>query len=757
MRWGVFILFFATLFINAFSAFGQTNKLKLIGKPRFLENEIVARRDINGRYCAGIVIISDRDGFRYDSNMGIVGVTDMPGKDIVYLSPDEQVLEIYLTGFEPLHLILHNIGIVLKPKQMWQIRLQAEQKTSLDSLPVAIISRPAYEEITIDGKLKGRGPVHYLIPGVHILKIEMSGYQTLVDTINVKPGQLNFEYTLKKQELAPVNITSTPSGATVYLDGSLLGTTLIEKFVPVGRYVLRVEKTGYQPIEETFVVSKPRVTKSFVLEKALAYLQIDTYEYARVFVNGKRVMPNQRISLVPSIVQVKIDVAGVDSLSQNLLLKMGKLSRIEFFPKFPAGDLRVMVVKPSTASIYLYDTRKNLIKTAQNALTLNHLPANRPLLLKVSASRYKDYKETIFLLPGQVTERSITLELPVDYMPPTSSAQKPVKKEEHSRAWKPIIFAPPFLLNTSTELHQWFFNPAGFVNDFYISSGGILEQYNASSTSSWGSFSLNYKVDNALYYGHVNIGSQRFGFSISYAKKILKTVETGLQLRDGWRPLQSYRSLDEVFSPTLSFGTMFGFRIAVRANFHNFTYRWSSVSEFKLSKRITTFDVGVQQNFADVLYIGYYGNQFRKYVNSRKEDTQNQPLSRELNGKLNLGHLWLSGGIRWIRRGAVEDTLVYYQAALNLGEHIWINGFFAKSPSFMIYNFVNDNITKMNQFGGSIYFDFGGLIIGYQYKKMKFARSIKNPFLNERGTGPVEAHLVDQNHVLHTITLNIVI
>ncbi len=94
----------------------QLAQLRVLGKPQKAPDEFVAKRDANGRYCAMIKVISDMEGFQYDAYNGVVAVDDQPGQDLVYLQPDERVLEVFREGYEPLKLILSNYGIQLKPR-----------------------------------------------------------------------------------------------------------------------------------------------------------------------------------------------------------------------------------------------------------------------------------------------------------------------------------------------------------------------------------------------------------------------------------------------------------------------------------------------------------------------------------------------------------------------------------------------------------------------------------------------------------------
>lgn len=117
------IITFVFLSLFAISISAETSKMQIVGKPEKSKSEIVAVRNANGRFCAAIQVISDMEGFSYDSYNGVVRIDDNPGKDMVYLSPDERVLEIYKTGYEPLKIILYEIGIILKGKDVWMLKI----------------------------------------------------------------------------------------------------------------------------------------------------------------------------------------------------------------------------------------------------------------------------------------------------------------------------------------------------------------------------------------------------------------------------------------------------------------------------------------------------------------------------------------------------------------------------------------------------------------------------------------------------------
>lgn len=120
---------FLALILAGGSALAVISNLQVVGKPHKSDDEFVGRKDINGRLCAAIQVVSDLEGLAYDSHNGIVGDIDhRPGFDMIYLQPDEKVLTVFMSGYEPLKIILSEIGIRLKSREVWKIKITGEKQ-----------------------------------------------------------------------------------------------------------------------------------------------------------------------------------------------------------------------------------------------------------------------------------------------------------------------------------------------------------------------------------------------------------------------------------------------------------------------------------------------------------------------------------------------------------------------------------------------------------------------------------------------------
>jgi acetaldehyde dehydrogenase (acetylating) len=129
---------------------------------------------------------------------------------------------------------------------------------------VYVSSSPANATIYIDGVMKGvtNRMVTNVPAGNRTLKLTKSGFQTFTTTIEVIAGQ---DKVLAPIVLTPggepvnntgsVYVSSSPSNATIYIDGVMKGVTnLLVTNVPAGNRTLKLTKSGFQTYTTTIEV-----------------------------------------------------------------------------------------------------------------------------------------------------------------------------------------------------------------------------------------------------------------------------------------------------------------------------------------------------------------------------------------------------------------------------------------------------------------------------------------------------------------------
>ena len=244
------IILFLFLFLALTATAQDIPEMRLVGKPILAEDEFVAVRDDNGRICAAIKVISDMEGFRYTSNNGVVRVDDEPGKDMVFLSANERVLEILHSGYKPMRIILHEIGIRLKGKQVWQIQVTGDRKQ--DPIPVTILTEPENAKIRIDGGEITEDIQHLLVPGSHRISAAKSGYASIDTIVHIDRNQALVRIRLEERSLyGTLDINVTPNDASITLvhkTGQTFHAAGSHKFtqLPSGKYDYQITRGGYR-------------------------------------------------------------------------------------------------------------------------------------------------------------------------------------------------------------------------------------------------------------------------------------------------------------------------------------------------------------------------------------------------------------------------------------------------------------------------------------------------------------------------------
>ena len=400
------ILFLSLLCIDPMIA-QDLKELTLSGKAKKLDSELVARRDQNGNYCAAIQVISDMDGFTYDSNDGIVGkVENKPGKDIVYLTSTERVLEVFKSGYEPLKIILSANGISLSQRAMWQIRIAGEEAANI--LPVTFRYTPEDANLFVDGESIGTNLTKELSMGEHNLRIEREGYQTIEETINVNNKNVFFEWEMNKALDAGVQITTTPEGATVYLDGVRLGESPVATFYPPGTYPIKITKEGYVPIENQMLeVIRPQTQKAYTLEENVGYLTVNTRPEATVYFNEEIVADPTNVKFSPQIVNVKVTMPKAEDIEEQVVIKKDDDKVLNLYPDIQTGTIQVAVT-PFDAQIELTGDAGEFY-TAEGMKIFENIPIG-DYIIKVTYTGYISSVDTLQLKKNEIVNKRMYLE-----------------------------------------------------------------------------------------------------------------------------------------------------------------------------------------------------------------------------------------------------------------------------------------------------------------------------------------------------------
>ncbi len=128
---------------------------------------------------------------------------------------------------------------------------KAPHTTPAPPTPVALLdirTKPSGATVRIDGAAAGAAPLlHKIPPGKHLVQASLAGYQPKSASIDLQPGQtLPVELGLTPLPAA-LQIRTTPSGATVRIDGAAAGAAPLLHKAPPGKHLVQASLAGYQP------------------------------------------------------------------------------------------------------------------------------------------------------------------------------------------------------------------------------------------------------------------------------------------------------------------------------------------------------------------------------------------------------------------------------------------------------------------------------------------------------------------------------
>ena len=158
---------------------------------------------------------------------------------------------------------------------------------------IFISSIPSRGKIYLNGEYQGVTPqfLSELSPNVYLLRLAKSGYKDYIKWVTVSSGKTTYI----KADLVTVSgaetvnkpgkifISSTPSGASVFLDGIFKGVSpMTLKDITIGKHMLKITKTGYHEYQKEITVSSDKTTEilaNLYTEKTLATQQKEAEEW----------------------------------------------------------------------------------------------------------------------------------------------------------------------------------------------------------------------------------------------------------------------------------------------------------------------------------------------------------------------------------------------------------------------------------------------------------------------------------------------
>lgn len=354
--------------------FAQKSNLIINGTPKKNTSEIIGLRDLNGRYCAALKIISPLNNLKYKSYNGVVKVVDDPGQDLVYISANERVLEIFHSDYAPTKLILAEIGIQLKEKDVWEIHIAGTKK-----YPLYILTTPDNAEIFLDENSIGTNNSIEATLGKHSIEIKKFGYRTIKENITVKKSMPPLKYNLEEIELAQVQIKSNPTNAEFQINGSKTAQTDKGVWLFPDKYPITLTLPGYQTIIDTIDVKENRQNIfTFEFKKSSQYGILNVQAVpkgATLLINKEKYSNKNNIQLSSGNYKLEVLRPGYQTISEWIKIVDNETLNKSYSLEMLTGELRFSI-SPLDATVEMTKEGK-LIAKWKGMKHMSELPAGK--------------------------------------------------------------------------------------------------------------------------------------------------------------------------------------------------------------------------------------------------------------------------------------------------------------------------------------------------------------------------------------------
>ena len=274
---------------------------------------------------------------------------------------------------------------------------------------LSINSTPSGATIVLDGTTVGTTPkvIYSIAAGSHSLILKKSGYQDY--TTNALVGSGTMTVISADMELLPgsLSIKSTPTGATVVVDGTIKGTTpLVLGNISVGSHTVQVQKLGYNEYSTTVKVTSGKTTTvSATLKSSSGSINVKSVPSgATILLDGvsKGTTPATLTSISTGKHALVMKKAGYNDYSTQVTVSSGQTTSVSAVLTTATGSLNIKS-NPSGATILLDGTNKGVTPATLTGIS----SGKHKVVLKKGG--YDDYSVNVTVSSGETETISATL------------------------------------------------------------------------------------------------------------------------------------------------------------------------------------------------------------------------------------------------------------------------------------------------------------------------------------------------------------
>lgn len=304
-----------------------------------------------------------------------------------------------------------------------------------------ISSSPSGAMVTVDNGNGQMTPWIYrdVTTGTHLISMYLSGFDPYVANIDVVPGsitRLHANMTVRSGA-GSLQVSSSPGGASVYIDGVYSGTTnTAVGNIPPGKHLVRISKAGYDDFEEWYAVGDKQVIVvstslspvkgvsggAFVVTSdppgASVYLD---EQYKGTTETGR---PLELTGVRPGTHEVYLSIRNYEDYSTNVTVKAGEIIPVlaQMSPSPMPQDYGKLILdtEPGGAEIFIDEQFRGVTPATIDPVSSgNHT-------YRLSLEGYQNYSSSLELIPGQVLQINTVLLKSTDQTNKTPAPAVPV-------------------------------------------------------------------------------------------------------------------------------------------------------------------------------------------------------------------------------------------------------------------------------------------------------------------------------------------
>ena len=303
---------------------------------------------------------------------------------------------------------------------------------------LSVTSSPSGASVYVDNIYRGLTPQQVsLTYNQYTLRLEHSGYKSYTQKVWVYGGQTTTVHAslVPSVTYGTVSISSSPSGANVYLDGSFRGTTtqIISGLTP-GAYFVELTKPGYQDYTGTVRAYPNQVTSispTLVSEQSPttgALSVTSNPSYAAVYMDGD--YQGQTAPGTPLVISavsagshtVTVRLSGYEDSVSTVTVNSGQTTTVtaELPPSGPGYGTISVSSSPTGAEVYINNAKAGITPVTSDEVT----PDTYTVTIRLSG--YTEWSSETTVTAGSTSHVSASLsptpaESPLSLLLPTGA------------------------------------------------------------------------------------------------------------------------------------------------------------------------------------------------------------------------------------------------------------------------------------------------------------------------------------------------